>query len=777
MNSETLTSAYYAVDNSGSTGGTVLSMEIQSVESLMEFIKCDRLIAWNSIAIRVSDTQQLRRLGSTGGTRPQTIADHINDAKMLIIHTDGEISESDMKVFETSMANHIADIPLLVVLTVGSSFTASSTVKSMERSVNMSIPNVCLALSNHVAVVVNVDGYHRTITSKGCFDIYNFTAIEDSTKIIDLPVFDFQMLKTVEVMRLAPGYIKLSGISDPVCLENIYSSTQFDEAFANILEALMQRAHLPRLDAARMRTLLQYIKVTMSVDQELNRIREMLAEMSVSDRAGSQEHRDLAELYRSTRRGTGDSATKTRILRIVNQFHCALNEYQSSGTSFVFGSNRAMNANFIENSDDVGDCLQVEECPIMLSPGSACILLQEPECEGEFDTKEMIKRCTDDYSIEAPFQFGAWLTQFVSPGVYSHEFASNIMSHPSTRRPILGFVPLSRDPKIIMNHMCKIFCGSKVLWHMVRAYISMIAHAQKYEWFPRDLTQQQIQALSSSYMVSQDIKASEVKVSLMEVIKYTFGNYTVHLRDRSPSDIRALIVIAKVIDPNMSFPEDKIRTMASTMEVFSQMLTAFKRDDHQTKDLYSHLMEMDEYEHHIQPRRDLRACIAHIFYHDTAYRQMRFQEAINTACQDSKFGNMFKNYIIGIEPSTAELGMFDFAYEEPDPSNVHFQEERYGSWGRYGLPSTPCCFCGHESSELMIHLRSAFGRHFFNGHLTIINTMSDPEWSNKSDREIFIQVKKSLYHKYGFFAGFLHTQHCRTRLLTMIKNLRAARSS
>ena len=91
--------------------------------------------------------------------------------------------------------------------------------------------------------------------------------------------------------------------------------------------------------------------------------------------------------------------------------------------------------------------------------------------------RKVIEKYTKDYTINAPFKLGTWLTSLITPGVYVFELASTLKEHPSTCEPVLGFLPLSEKLRVVMMHMSKLFGGNRTMWHLLRAFISLLVHA------------------------------------------------------------------------------------------------------------------------------------------------------------------------------------------------------------------------------------------------------------------------------------------------------------
>lgn len=198
----------------------------------------------------------------------------------------------------------------------------------------------------------------------------------------------------------------------------------------------------------------------------------------------------------------------------IERFRNVLTSYSQDKTKFSYdlGSKRANAAIDIDakSLENVGKCVQ-GECPVLLSRGDMCILLQvspnfrtllqqqkkaeagEEEVEGEDEEEKeekaefaskLAKYCTRDVFVDSPMLFGAETFDAITPGVVSVEFARQYDGkHPLTNAEILGWIPLAYDLSIFRKHLCSLLCGGKEMFHVVPAYVAMIArNMRRHAW-------------------------------------------------------------------------------------------------------------------------------------------------------------------------------------------------------------------------------------------------------------------------------------------------------
>lgn len=394
----------------------------------------------------------------------------------------------------------------------------------------------------------------------------------------------------------------------------------------------------------------------------------------------------------------------------------------------------------------------------------ACVLIKVPS------KANFIEEYTSDYAMESPFEFGTWLIDLVTPGLYCREIAETLKSNPMTREPILGYLPLSDNPAVVMKHMSKLFGANKELWHFVRGYISMMIHVCDKSWADRTKILSSITRLFNNYNATLDLKGGSDKVPLKQAFEYVLTNYSTCMRDRTKGDNLAIIKITKTLFPNFVFQENVIIGMSNTIGVFASLLNKHK----QCENMIKYVMNVDDYDHYVSYIGGLEGLIAQLFWHDIngEYRSMKLQIAIDKALNNKKFGNELKKAMRG-EPINNDI--LECALEEPtSDKNIHFEEPKFMSWTSEGLPELQCVYCGHnflDTWHKLQHLKREFGEHFYNGHLACKHALEDIGY-NASEKELFKLAKEKLYKSYGDKCKALHTKRCKNKLLFFINNFK-----
>jgi hypothetical protein len=406
------------------------------------------------------------------------------------------------------------------------------------------------------------------------------------------------------------------------------------------------------------------------------------------------------------------------------------------------------------------------------------------------------------------------LVDFLTPGIFSEEFASQATIHPLTRESIIGYIPLVTNPKILMAHMSKYFSGNKALVQLVLYYISMITFAIDRFNYLKDhesLFKKQLLQLCDhfkSYKILSDYTVTspnltEKKVPLNECFEYILSDEGIQLvlRNRFPSDTKAIMKITDWLFPEIIYSKDKIIGLTNVLENFGFMFNKLKAKE----SLIPYLMITDnEYNHYVSPKNDLKSLIARIFWynHDSNvnYANLKFQQALNYALNDSRYGSFLQKALLN--ESFYDPTCFEIAANEPnDESNIHFhftEEMAFHLQTKSFFPND-CCICCkqkfNDSSELYHHLQIELGQYFMTTQrkvteaiLQAMNVDVNHEYKSYtifrdevrpsqncpltlSRSELFLSVKKKLEQKWGKHAPTLYTQYCKKSILFYLDNL------
>lgn len=746
----------YFIDTSGSTCGNILEAEKISALNISNVLKQKFIFGWSNQATQV---KAFHELGSSGNTEPCCFSEFICKSKCAIVYTDGEISLESMEKFTNCLVGKMDNIPIIVVFAI-KHFDID--IKTMEQTINMSVPEALLTTSNDVLILITATNKHKILMTKGCFNDLPALGLEPSTMISSLPDFvPNDHLKTVMVASGLPDYVvKLRDIDGYINLNALY---ELDEFSTEILKGLCNRAILPKLNLGVIFNKLINMNKLLNDTPEINALRNELLKVSTSPDAGTDKHKELIVMFNGMKKQSQSHEIIAK-RNALNELFVLISEYQRDKTSIAFGSNRAMRSDVFADKDleDVGICERIT-CPIMLDNDDACILIKRP------DDPDYITKFTSDYVMESPFEFGSWLASLVSPTscLIGFSIADKICENPFTREPIIGAIPLSINPVVIMKHMSNLFGGRKELWHFVRGFISMMVHVCDNAWMNKKHMAKYLLLLCNNYNATIDLKGDTERVQILVAFKNVLTNYSTCLRDRSCNDILAIVKIVKFLAPEFAFDEEAVVGMAKVVGTFIQLLNKHKKDEDMTK----YVMEVDDFGHYVKCKTGLSALIAQIFWYDTdgTYRSMKSQIALDNALCDEKFGSSLKLAFAG---KPFDESILECAYDEP--LGDHFGSELPDVWTPEGLPELTCIYCGQQfetTLEKFIHLKEKFGKYFFNGHLAVKHTIAEIG-KQATEKELFVLAKKKLLNRYGQRNKSMHTQRTKQRLLYFIRKFK-----
>jgi hypothetical protein len=754
-------SAY--IDSSGSTSGSIMKNQITTYKKLQEYCKITKVVSWASSSSLLPSVN-INQLTSSGGTDPSCFVRYWDNESAVIIFTDGQISVSDMERFKTNIQLKVNNIPIIIMLSLNSIDQRGYTISDLKRQVgiDMSIPETFLSLSNDVVIAITDGVRTKVLMSKGEFVVFESNQLDENSVLSYLPDFDYKLLGKLELMAGLPSnFIKLEGYDKYLDLNNIATSSEMN---IDVLEKLCSRAILPKLNISLINMVLERLYKQHTANPELEQLRNELYQISASTDAGSEKHQQLINRYNQIRLLSHSIGSKD-VLNRITKLRVYINEYLKDKTSFTYGSNRAIRATDIDVSDldNFGRCKKIE-CPIMMTEDDACIVFSKPE---EHNYVEVF---TSDYYMESPFEFGKALSKLVQPGIFGREMAENMSQNPYTREDVIGFVPLSESPAVIMRHMSKLFGGNKELWHFLRGFVSMLAYVSDFEWANKPLFTSLMTQLCLKYKVSDDLKASDTKIPLGDALKNVLTNYSVHLRDRMYWDILAIIKICDMVYPEFTYNKVKVMGLAQVVNKFTYYINKHK----QSEDMTPYVMKVDDYGHYLDYTKGLDGLMAQLFWYDRdgEYRQYKTQLALDKALSDKRFG---KYLIMAFNGEEFDDSFLNCALPEPDHTNIHYQSiTNADKWTTQGLSEHTCIYCKEtfcSGEEKIQHLKNVWGQYFYNGHLTVKKAIAEIG-INAGEKEIFMLTKEKLFRAYGPYAKVLHTQHTKDKLLQFINRFK-----
>eukprot|EP00753_Platysulcus_tardus_P019226 PLAT7075.1.p1 GENE.PLAT7075.1~~PLAT7075.1.p1 ORF type:complete len:826 (+),score=438.94 PLAT7075.1:689-3166(+) len=800
--------ATFAIDVSGSTSGSIALAQLKSAFGFKAAgAAVDKVIAWSTCA-RVY--RALKEFPSGGGTAPTCFTPMIKrDSNLLLLYTDGLISRAgEADAFVQKMQACEQSFPVVVVLTLRPTYDLYDTVKSLEKQVNMTIPNGVLGASEDVAVLVNVGGDHRLLMCKGIFTDLGCPELTADMVLAALPAVEQAELMALPYIcraRLPDGYLRAGGVSGAISLDALYAADSDTPHLAAVCHALCKRTYLPALDIVRLRGMLLRVSKTMCAEQPaIDALYERIFELSARGGSGSEEHRALlaerAALLADAADAAGGAggagggavaaaesveqlraAAAPKLRQVVPRFLTLLAEYEKDKASFVLGSNRATRAAVIgaDAFDDVGDCFEVE-CPILLDDEPACVLLQQPSATYEQfgappGCTSLQVAATSDLCQEAPFNCGALLSSALTPGLFGLTFAREAREHPHTRARIIGFIPLSRQPEVVMRHMSKAFGASRVLWHFVRAYVAAVATAAaEHEWL-HPLLLEQVRVIMDDYPVTRDLRGGADKVPLSDAIRHVL-THPAALRHRIQPDVTAIMAIAEQAMPAFHFDRRAIAALSQFMSTFANLLCLHKAGE----DLRAYIYDVDELGHFAGQHSDLRALIALVLYRrqlagDCCYKGCKLQMAVEMAL-DARHESDAALLLAAMQgrPFTVP------AIAAAEPEGEHYAiPAPFDEWTAAGRSKARCAYCGlhfpaDDRTAITGHMRVAAAGYLYNGHRYLMSEMAHRDSRGDSDAAIFRRIKQRLFKRHGALYAPLHTQHCKQLLLYMIRSYRAA---
>lgn len=858
--------ATYCVDTSGSTSGAIMAAQIKSATPLSRVVPVARVYGWGSSAASVSSIANLTSNG--GGTCPQSLVPHLqrDGVSLLVLYTDGEVTVRDMELFRDGM-KLLPVMPVIVVLTLGTQFSDVNCVGDLKRQVNMSVPEAALSIASHALVLLNFAKVpsaaadeappHRVLMSSGEF-ARHFPALtlEEATPLGELRKFQFSWLSVLSLRALPPGCVQLPSVPKLVNLAKVFALARLPvDAWATLLHDaasvtllgkligdLSARIMLPRIDTAAFHDLLVRVSRAAQADDRsraLADLRKRLAAIAVDPALkGGEQHRALLAEFNALK-SPGAAATTTTaaassasspidivaLRRLVDDALNAIAAYKADSTAIVLGSNRANRAAVATDDQllEVGDCVQLPECPIFLQPGPACVLLRAPreslaqvvaaaapapapaaggggkdapvapaqQADGALlmiDGMSLPQYCSTDEHMENPFAFGTFLAQTITPGVFCQEFACEAAQNPLTRETVIGWIPLSRDPLVVLRHLGKTFCARRELWHLVRGWVAAVAtHLARDQWAAHALMREHVLALCERYVTNDNLKGADdnvAKVPLLLAVQNVLRNFATCLRDRTESDIHAICLVSDVLQPEFDYDRVAVQALARLVQTFARMLAAFKRRD---GDMLHVVLPVDDelgWSTGVV-NKSLEGLIALLFFSTgEKYRLLRLQDAVDQAMLDPKLG---KHLLHAFSTGTVLESAFDeLVFREPATDNPHFgalpAAEKHAKWTAIGRDTTCCAYCGAtfaalsaDAPTLTRHIRDEFGEWFFSGTL-FVNLAFEALGNNASEAALFRHAAARVQRHFGALDMRSHSVFVKERLLYFIRKMKALRA-
>lgn len=759
-----------AVDNSGSTSGSILERELNFANKLMKIFQSTiTCIKWNSNA-KIIDS--FKGVGPEGCTNPSEIIPLLNE-NILVLITDGQIDNSEMSKLKTRFSN--ADIKnVICVLTLSNNYDKYSTIKEWSRQCNMSIGDSLMGSSDNVLVVVLSKDKTKVLSSSGSFsNEYPSIELDENLIINTLPDFTMTKLKNIILAQLPEGMISIDDkyffvndlyekeieTSDLECLmnRNLFSKYNCEKLEINILRQLNNIAGNNRSD-------------------ELKQIQEELY-----DAVGTDRHQEMLTKYKdfiaSRRSNEGDLKQRRHLLQ---KFLGMLTDYRKDNSAVVLGSNRASRCNFINDKfvDEWNACLNIE-CPIYLGNENACIML----C-GDINT-DFIMKITNDATLYSPFS--NCINEFVklfSKGIYGETFARTATFNPYTRADITGIIPLTNNKTCLVSNLSKYFGMNKFLPHLVLTFIgAIIKHIDVNEWAEKDIYIEFLKQTGDiKFNKSLQLETTDM-VPLVEAVGFTLNNFEV-ARHKNPRDLEILIRYAEIL--NIDFNKDQLMGLINVMDIVYELYNKHK----QGEDMYNYIFSVDEYGHPINENRDLKGYIARKIMTLSPY--MKIQDAVDKlifckpydSLRDSSYDSLNKEscalYNLAIKGVPIDFDEMETLIINRDDKvdDIHMttlSDDQYKLLAELGEDNTTCLYCGAtfekqymRENPLFAHLREVYGKGFYCGKKIVREVLeANPDCTDEIT--IYKNVRDVLRKKYGSLNPYINSVDCKNHVLKLIR--------
>ena len=724
-------------------------------------------------------------------------------------------------------------MPLIIVFTLKKDLQKSwVTLGDIQQQVNMSIPNSLMSAASEVLILLNLGvPTHRVLMASGSFaTAFKPNALQDGDTLGSLPEFQFSMLEKINFVdhdTLPPGCVLLNGFSDPVLLDRLYEAiTTCQEVSVDLIKALTDRMILPRLNLDRLHAVcVEFLsKRNIELVPEYKEALENLMRVAAQSNK-SQEHIACRQKLDAIKAQFKDAKNPEVIAKhaAIHNLLQLMADYRANSNQFVLGSNRANRATVISATESdlltqkltlpSDTIFSVQECPILLEPGNACVLLTSifntnttrKKCfEFSDDPKKMNAKMLDlftgDHFINNAFLLGDH-NMIVTPRIFCAEFGLFCNRNPFTNQPICAPIVLVKDVKILMQQLCRGFCASREMWHMLMAFASMLAdHILQDEWAERAILLPYLNWLIDAIQTTKNFSddASLPRVTLRSAIDYVLENYQVELRKFLPANALAMMKIPLTVTTSVKKDFAKIYSYLQVIDKFSNLLTDYKSG---MTDPLDYIMERDPIDEHcIAPKKGVEAIIGMIFFEDSLPKNRKRFALKNKAFQDS----LDLTLLMAKQSANKTLLALCRALEGENVDDVvplclptipndksHFGQENFDRTstvnGKKHLVCGHCGFsrqvstydCSYEvtlseqdkraRSDMLEHLIRAFTPEFFYNGFRCVKDACNELNITASEADLFKEAKKKLYAKHGKDFWALHTQHAKQKLLYFIR--------
>lgn len=495
-------------------------------------------------------------------------------------------------------------------------------------------------------------------------------------------------------------------------------------------------------------------------------------------------------------------------------------QYLHNKAAFDYSSHRAANARAIDETEleQVGNCMR-GECPVMLADDQLCVFFQAPKIafggtlnknnddnDDEDDLQQLptagkalsdrqravvTKYFTRNQMIDNSALCGAAMMQCLTPGIFGIDFATNtaIEFNPLTKAPLLGYMPLSYDMRVLIRFLSTLMCGGQEMPFILPAYVSMVAqNAAATKWVQPQLLTHAKYVLNNLLVRCRFIDDSKLfNATMSDSVQYQL-QHPACLRLLSHGQVMALIDIATQLMPDFKFNAAQARGVANFCDVVRNvrklyvelaqqkrpcdiLLECFRSDGTLRNTLYGHVAWFFADTHRL---------------HGHELRLLRFQQCVDRMLADSKYGTYFASIVAGATPPV-DLPQLVPEIVEPSVDNIHFDVKKSLAMYKRLLSqpanaaaqqrTTSCCaycdaeFSGNEEmmhdTQLACHVKNVQGPHFIEFTRILLHKRDLFVGTDASATEQ--NIMRYLQRRCGSWFMAIYTQRTRKEIRAMIE--------
>ncbi len=710
----------FAIDNSGSTMGQVLEAEKKVATSFSAPFSKKTFIFWNSRA-QVYENAFPENIHANGGTSPSTFLSAMYKDKIecdfLVLITDGQIG--DIEYFRRQFCAQNLQCPILVILTFNLPFESFANPST---SCDMSIVEACLSASSNVAVctLFATNDEMRIFQGTGYFQQF-LRDSASSTAVSDCQSFGVQTMwpekqETFSItMKLLPNDVVQCDNGLFFTVEgffNFLNTVNLDQDQDQLIFALNQatkRTNLMKFDVGKtvkaIHVLNQKIEAHL-LGSEITNLQETLFNLTVSLHNGDDDtvlrskiasvREELAQAKKAKSRKTISKELRTAL----QEFTSVIGAYKEDKSLFDYGSNRASAAQNVDETqlENVAKCVQ-GECPVMLEQDSLVIFFTAPPKALGYTKKSaalrigaltdaqkqsVAKYFTRNVMIDCPDLAGAAMREALTPGLFGLQFAkmNRITQHPLSKYPILGFLPLSYDMRVLIRHLSMIFTNGKEMPFLLRAYVAMVAnHMSVHKWAPKELRDHATFVLNTLLIhcpfIKQETKKQQKSLAstYADSVKCILSNPN-FVRRVSHGQAISLMCIADQLMPEFVYDKVKIRNVVQFVNCFRQIREKYILLSQTNVEPMTILGEAFDGEYHERSTLYGQLALVFAYFHlNTGHtlRLLRFQQCLDKILEHQQLQAIFDGtatkFTEKLIPQVSNDPHFDLAEWK-----LHFQE-------------------------------------------------------------------------------------------------------